>query len=211
MSYDVFSDENKVKGNWFQKKVVGNSLQGTFIGKSQKPNYLAGGALCWVYEIKNAAGEIWMVQGNAAIDAQMKHVKLGQIVGFKYMGESKKSVPGKNPAKIVQVFANPKLVDENWLQEQEEVGRAVAPSDDENVEGGPDGMNIEDIPGFENTPAKPSAEMTNTDKLNLIGELAKTKLGVTDAANVKLKVMEATNLAFIDSNLDQIIEALQSK
>lgn len=210
MSYDVFSEENRVKANWFQTKIVGNTLKGTFINKEQKPNFLQGGALAWVYTVRTETGDIWFVQGKPAIDAQMKFIKLGQIIGFKYIGESTKHAPGKAPAKIVQVFQNPKLVDEAWLQEQEEVNRVTSPDEDEGVEGGPNGMNIDDIPGFDKAPTKAPEVTTGTDKLNLIGELAKTKLGVTDAANVKVKVMEATNLAFIDSNLDQILSTLQA-
>lgn len=48
-------------------------------------------------------------------------------------------------------------------------------------------------------------ERTKEDKLKEIMQLAKTKLGAVSADDAKQKVMEKTNLPFIDSNLDAII------
>lgn len=58
----------------------------------------------------------------------------------------------------------------------------------------------------------PGAEIVQTkdDKLKIIMEISKTKLGATSAEDAKQKVMEKTGLAFIDSNLDAIISNLSA-
>ena len=69
----------------------------------------------------------------------------------------------------------------------------------------------EDQPPLVNTPAQAAspAEMTNEQKIQMISELAKSKLGATDPMQVKDKVMEATGIAFVTFNLDKIIETLK--
>lgn len=61
------------------------------------------------------------------------------------------------------------------------------------------------FPGAESVSPTPD---TREQKLVKIMALAKSKLGATSAEEAKTKVMEFTNLAFIDANLDQILSTL---
>jgi hypothetical protein len=209
MNTSVFDDTNKVKGNWAKWNAVGDQIAGTFVSKRQVMNQ-ASGLMQWVYELKLEDGSYWNVGGKMAIDTQMRYVKPGQIVGFKFIESRPAKVAGKSPTKIIQVYANPTLVDTAWLQEQEDIAQQAVPETT-------DEHDINNIPGFESQPKVDpatlvAAEVTpDSEKLSLINELAKSKLGVTKASEVKLKVMESTGMAFVAANFDAIIKVLAEK
>jgi len=188
---DIFDDTNKIKSNFWTYKTIGEEIQGTYIGKRQVINQLTGKEQ-WIYDLKVDA-EFWSVGGKPGIDNQMRNVRIGQVLGFKYVEERPSKKPGMNPAKIVQVFANPNIVDEKWLQEQEEVNMGGTEDTEKSLGNG----EVNDNP--------------TSEKLNQIGQLAKEKLGITNPDEVEKAVMEVTNLAFLEPNYDQIIEILKTK
>lgn len=197
----IFDDSNKVKGNWFKTDVVGNKLEGTLVGKSVRPNRLKKGEDQNVYEILTAEGEIWNVGGKPGIDAQMKHIKIGQIVGFEFVREEPAKVAGYDPTKIVQVYANPKIVNEKWLKEREaEESRTSGEMPEPSFS----------TPEATATP-KPAVEvpMPLEDMIKEINNLAIQKLGANTPEEVKEKVMEHTGIAFIQANVPHILEALK--
>ena len=185
----IFDPNNKVKGNWMAWKTVGDKIEGTLINKRVVMNQLQGKEQI-VYELKLANGEIWNVGGKPGIDVQMRYIKLGQLVGFEFVQEKPASKPGMNATKIVQVYANPSAVDKDWLAQQE----------DESASVGGEPVTYTDATTVPNTPE---------EMLKKINNIAVEKLGVTNAESVKNKVMEATNLAFIESNLAQILATLE--
>lgn len=191
----IFSDENKVKGNWWKCETVGDKISGTYIGKRQVVNQLSGQDQ-WIYEIKDERGEYWNIGGKPGIDVQMRHVKPGQIVGFEFKEERQSTKPGMNAAKIVQVYANETIVDTNYVAAEEEARIAALR----------DGSAVSEPAG----PATPAEAVVSTDeKIRQIMEIAKGKWALEDPNAVKQKVMEVTNLAFIESNLDKIIAAIK--
>ena len=203
---DIFKDENKVKSNWFKFENVGDKIQGTLVSKRKIINQLRGGEEQMVYELKTEGGEYWNVGSKEAIDIQMRHVRLGQIVGFEFIGERKNPKPGMNAAKLIQVYENENVVDEEWLQRQEqsvqEPDSEDAPSDD----GDGQGVDTNQIPFT----AEKDKKTSTTDLLAEIGELAKTKLKVTEPAQVQGEVMKATKLAFVEENYQKIIDVLKA-
>lgn len=200
----IFNDENKIKSNWFAFKNIDDNIEGTFIGKRQVPNQLKG-ALQWVYELLLDNGEVWNVGGKSGIDVQMRHIKLGQIIGFKFVEQRKPSKPGQQGTKIIQVFANPNVVNEQWLQDkagQEGLDYLTDPNQPIQQQQDIDIKNVDFNEG-----SKPA---NGSDKLSLIGDLAKQKLGVTDPDKVQVEVMTKIGLAFIESNFEKIIEMLKA-
>jgi len=199
----IFNDDNKVKSNWFQKNKIGDSIEGTYIAKRIVMNQLRGKEQI-IYELKAADGQFWNVGGGdpnakfpAGIDIQMRNVKLGQVIGFKYTEDKPSTTVGMNPTKKVQVFANPDIVDEEWLKQQ----------DDENaIEGGID----PDFGVSDKTVLKAFEKMDEAtdDMIGHINKLAEEKLGAITPEEVKDMVAEKTGLAFIEKNLDKIVEAL---
>jgi hypothetical protein len=144
-----------------------------------------------VYELKKLDGTYTDVYGKPGIDMQMKHIKLGQIIGFEFTKIIPATRPGYKPTNVIQVYADEKSVDEKWLMEQEEVSTTGEASE----------ATVSEQPA--------QAELTTDEKLKEINNLAVTKLGAKDAESVKQLVMEKTGLAFIEANLGIILETLQ--
>lgn len=115
---DLFDESNMIKGNWAKFDKVGDQIKGTYVGSKIVFDRLRN-ADKTVYELQLDNGEIWNVGSKPAIDEQMRHVKLGQIIGFKFIAEGKPAKPGLNPAKIIKVFARQDLVNKEWLEQNE--------------------------------------------------------------------------------------------
>lgn len=201
----VINDNNAVKGNWWKPKEIGDQIEGTLIGKRTVPNSLTGGEQ-FVYDIRvkdnvvsegkslPGNGEVWAVFGKALIDAQMRYINLGQIIGFKFTEKIPAKRPGMNDTHKIQVYADANMVDEEWLQSaeaqeaQNAQGEASAPA--------------------QNGEAPKAAPLTVEQKIEKISAIAKEKWGIEDPNATKTKVMEETNLAFVEANLDKILEAI---
>lgn len=205
MGKSIFDEANKVKGNWMKWEKVGDSIEGTLISIRKVHNALYDKDQT-VYELKKEDGEVWNVGSKPAIDTQMKYVKLGQIVGFQFVEQKKPARPGVSGAKIIQVFANPKIVDEQWLKEQEDVAAVTKAEATEETTLPFDSEESED----DKFNRELNSTLTKEEKLERITELASKKLGATSPDEVKLKAMEATGVAFIDSNLDDILLSLEN-
>ena len=115
----IFDKENRIQSNWMKFEKVGDKIEGTLIAKRAIFNQLSGRDQI-VYEIKKTNGEYWNIGGKPGIDAQMQKVRVGQIVGFEFIKERKPSRAGYHPLKIIQIYANPDIIDEEWLQQHEE-------------------------------------------------------------------------------------------
>jgi len=196
----IFNDDNKVSGNWWKQEKPGDEIEGTYVGKREVMNQLRGENQL-IYELKTKDGEFWNVGGKPAVDSQMRHIKVGQIIGFKFIEERPSKKPGMNAAKIIQVFANPSVVDEEWLKQQEEQSLNA-----EAVDGEIDVSKI-DMAGDTSNNAETPNPLERHDE---IVALAKEKLGVADVTKVKEKVMEVTGLAYIASNHAKILEKLKA-
>ena len=209
----IFDDDaNKMTGNWWRKEKIGDKLEGTFENKKKQINQMSGNEQN-IYEIRIKNGDLYLVGGNIGIDSQMQNVKVGQIVGFEFTEERpNKKNPALNATKVIQVYANPKIIDEEWLAqrkklEESQPNQVTEEEAEEIMNGSEEEVKIEDAEE-EKTEAP---FLTESEKKNLIiqiTELATSKLGATDGEDVKNKVMESTKLAFIDSNLNAIAEAL---
>ena len=144
---DWDNESNEVKSNWLKWNVYGDKVIGTLVEKRQVKSTMPGkeGELVWVYDLKCDggsfheaddnkkvieepvvinAGDFYSIGGKAGIDAQMRNIKLGQKVGFKYIDETPSKTKGFAPTKNIRVYA-PKnddgtyQMDEEWLAEQE--------------------------------------------------------------------------------------------
>lgn len=146
---DVFNEENEVQSSWIKFSKIGDFISGTLIGVREVPSTLPGkeGTMTKVYEIKALsgefhdiddkkqvieepivvnAGEVWNVGGGVVLDAQMRNIKIGQVIGVKFTDEKPAQKKGFNAMKIKKVFApkgndNKPKMDEEWLKEQEAV------------------------------------------------------------------------------------------
>lgn len=190
-----FDENDRVKSNWWKTEKVGDKIQGTLIGKRQVANQLSGQDQ-WIYELLIEEGEVWNVGGKAAIDIQMRHVKLGQIVEFRFIEERPSKKPGMSATKIIAIYQDKNVVNEKWLQEQEQANLNTA-------------MDTATEEPAKEEPSFKDEEPKEVDKVNAINELAKEKLGITDESLILQDVQVKTGLAFIPTNYDAIIEKLQ--
>lgn len=191
----IFSEDNKVSGSWIKFQKVGDSFEGTLVDKREVPNRLKPGTMQTVYEFLKD-GEIFIYGSKPAVDVQLKHVNLGQVVGLKFEKEVPPKTPGYSATKVIQVYASKDVVDETWLTEND-VKKAFG-------DGSETSATAEELPVIQQEPDF----SVEGEKLEKINTLAKEKLGAKDDEDVKQKVMEATKLAFMPMNYDQILEFL---
>lgn len=146
------SEENEIRSNWVKFNIpLEDKIHGTLIAKRKMKSTIKGkeGEMVNIYEIqadeetsyhvlddkkkvvdepvKVAIGGIYSVGGTNVIDRQMQNIKIGQIIGLKFIEEVASKTKGFAPAKIVKVYApkdengNP-LMDEKFLAEREGAG-----------------------------------------------------------------------------------------
>jgi hypothetical protein len=137
MTKDIFDAENEVKSSFIQWGKPGDYLQGTLTDKREVENQLADkkGEMQTIYEILVEKGEyhiikedksiddkattlkegdVWSIGGKAAIDSQMRNVKIGQKLGMKYMEEVPSKTKGYNPTKVIKIFTAGEM-NQEWL------------------------------------------------------------------------------------------------
>lgn len=126
MSKDFFSQENEVKNSYVKWGKVGDYVKGTLISTREVVNQLKGDrSKQKIYEIKAHDGEfhdinddksvsieitkinegdMWCVGGKAGLDAQLRNVKLGQIIGLKFVDTVKAKQKGYSDTKIIRCY-----------------------------------------------------------------------------------------------------------
>ena len=151
---DVYNDDNLVPNNWIKFSKVEDRIFGTLIAvremESRLPNARPG-EMVKVYEMKAESGEfhdtdekknviepaiqlqedeVWNVGGSAALDGQLRNVKLGTKIAIKFVAEKPSQTKGFNPQKIKKVYV-PKgkdgkpVMDDIWIKEQQFGGQEV--------------------------------------------------------------------------------------
>lgn len=129
----MFSTENEVKSNFISWGKPGDFIVGTLASTREVENNLPGkpaGEMQTIYEFKALdgsfhvlddrkqpvadativkAGEFWNVGGKKGIDAQMRNIKIGQVLGMKFMEEIPSKTKGFNPTKVVKIFTTGKM------------------------------------------------------------------------------------------------------
>jgi hypothetical protein len=116
---DIFSSAKPQGGEFAKFANVGDSVQGTYI--DVRTGIDGFGNNQTIYVLSDTAGKIWNVgfrDSNAVVLERMKGVRFGQIVGFRYDELRPSKVPGRQAAKIIRVYADPKQVDAEWLKQQ---------------------------------------------------------------------------------------------
>lgn len=196
-----------MEAKWFSFKNVGDKIQGTYVGKKNAVDSFNNAQT--VYVLKQEDGGLVNVgvrDKATRFHEKMDALKFGQIIGIQFteLVPVKGHEKDRSPMKILSVFAKDGLVDKEWIAQQK-VMKELEIGDPE------PGFTVDETPkAIEVDEPFSSAPQTDQEKLHVISVLAKEKLGVTDPATTKDKVMEVTGLAFIPSNLDKIIEMLKA-
>jgi hypothetical protein len=145
---DLMVEDNEIKSQFISWGKPGDNFVGTLIGKREVENQLSDkkGEMQTIYEFKMhegifhtlddkknpvepavviLKGEIWSLGGKAGIDAQMRNIKVGMILGMKFIEEKPSKVKGYNPTKVVKVFCA-KEMDQEWIKENSEQESSAA-------------------------------------------------------------------------------------
>lgn len=144
---ELMTEENEVKGKFISWGKPGNNFVGTLIGKREVENTISGKSeMQTIYEFKMhegtfnqldekknpiepavliTAGEVWSVGGKPSIDAQMRNVKIGMIVGMKFIEEKPSKTKGYNPTKVIKTYCA-KEMDQEWIDEQTQSDSSAA-------------------------------------------------------------------------------------
>ena len=204
---NIFEQGREVKSGWAKFQNIGDEVQGTYIGKREGIDSYKNNQT--IYELMDEIGNTVLVgvrDSKVPFHEQMKNIRFGQIVGIKYTA----GMPNDKgqDAVILKIWADPKIVNNEWLAAQAQ-GSTAAVQGSAHSDEAP--MPTEDddspsTPGFDLFADHPF--VTPEEKIVKIVEVAGVKFGLTDANEIKQKVMETTGLAFIESNLDAIIEKL---
>lgn len=128
MEDELFKDENAVKSNWVKFGKIGDFIKGTLVDVREMKSTMPGkeGQLVKIYELLASigsfhdideekkpvetpiiiqGGEYWNIGGKVGIDNQMRNIKTGQIVGFRFDSENPSKQKGFSPTKIIKVYA----------------------------------------------------------------------------------------------------------
>ena len=189
-------------------EMYGPKIQGTYIGveKDVEVGSLKYPVIGNRYLLSTPEGIRWVgFSSKKRINDDMKMVKPGQIIGFQHFGKSK--MKDGTEFNNIKVIADPRIVDEAWLK-MNPAGTVEIPS---SINSDTPEKRLEkewDNDGKGNEPFVSESSSVEV-KLKAITDLAKEKLGVIDPMQVKDKVMDATNLAFVPANYYAIVTALE--
>jgi len=199
----IFDDNNKKGTTWWKYTKEGDQVEGTFVAKKQIASDYQDEQT--IYELLTEDGNTIIVPGKPLIDDQMKNVRLGQIVGFRYTGEKPARRKGYKPTQVVDVFANKDIVNKEWLAMQD-----AAMQNDDAVPGGKEeGSIFNAVEAKTDTAEAATTEAPFVTEKEKIDELAKTKLGADDN-NIEQLVMQETGIAFIAENYNDILKTLEA-
>jgi hypothetical protein len=208
---NIFEKASPNSGEFFKFKNIGDSIQGTYIGKSEGVDSYANDQV--IYAIKDTEGKIWNVafrKEAAFVNERMEGIRFGQVVGYRFDEErDSKKMPGKK-AKIIRIYADSKFVDQEWLNSQKNLdlaGSEVSEPVESEIEASL--KNIFEVPA-DAVAASGSlpTDKKNNNALEAIRQLAMTK-GITSAelpqADQDALIVAFSGLTMTEDNLTQII------
>lgn len=221
---DIFSSAKPQNGEFFKFKEVGDAIQGTYV--DVRPGTDSFGNTQKIYVIQDSEGKVWNLgfrDGAIIIHERMAGIRFGQIVGFRFDEErDSKKTPGIK-AKIIRIYADPKLVDKEWLSTRKEIeaNYSSMPAEPKDAAGDDFYDNFDNIgkekPNAFVAPETAGAASGNlptgdgkpkNEALDAIRNLAKTKGLTTDKMTEEEadKVIEQfTGLSLTEENLTKVI------
>lgn len=150
---DLFKEENEMKSSFVSWGAPGDYFVGTLMSKREVENQLSDKhEMQTIYEFKMQEGtfhtldakknpvepaviinkdEVWNVGGKAAVDQQMRNIKIGSVVGMKFIEEREAKQKGYNPTKVIKVYFTGETDTEflKQLAEQESLTAAAMKAD----------------------------------------------------------------------------------
>lgn len=219
---NIFESAKPLTGEFFKFKDVGDSIQGTYIDARKGVDSFGNNQI--IYTIIDTASKVWNIgfsEKTQVINERMKTVRFGQIVGFRF---DEKRPSKKQPgtfAKIIRIYADPKLVDHEWLKNQQQLDSRfeahpvidqVPPVNNEEEEEPVEAEPAEE--GIEAYPADEEIQPKKNEALEAIRALAKNKKIINSKMTEEegdAAIEAFTGLSLTEANFTKIIIALTSK
>lgn len=209
-------EEARQGGEFFKFKKVGDAVQGTYIDfqRDAKDGF---GNMQHIYVLKDKDGKIWNIgfrSTNSVVHDKMATVALGQVVGFRLDELRPSKRDASIMAKIIRVYADPRIVDKEWLARQE--GKGVEEGQASPVPSVFAETKVEGSEPLRSSLASSddvNTESTENAALDAVRNLARTKGIITPDLTVEAAdgVIEAfAGLPMKQENLTKIIIALTS-
>lgn len=126
---DIFASAKPQSGEFFKFKSVGDSIQGTYIDVRNGTDSFGNQQTIYVLQ-DSSDGKIWNLgfrSSQMVIHERMNSITFGQIVGFKFDEERESKRNPGTKVKIIRIYADPKFVDQAWLDHQKSVGAHFTP------------------------------------------------------------------------------------
>ena len=228
---NIFEVVQPQSGEFFKFKNIGDGIQGTYVSRREGIDSYENEQI--IYVLLDKDGKIWNIgfrKVQIIIHETMNLVRFGQIVGFRYDEDrDSKRNPGTK-AHIIRIYADPKLVDNEWIEAQKGLGNditappaAIEASTSQPTQGEIDPVSIfpdtnisgdvtvpeQNLPNDETIQVQAAA--TSDEPLEAIRNLAKGKGLITDAMSVEegdKAIEEQTGMALEEANFTKTIIAL---
>lgn len=209
---NIFEKASPNSGEFFKFKNVGDSIQGTYINKSEGVDSFNNTQL--IYAVKDSEGKVWNVafrKEAAFVNERMEGIRFGQIVGFRFDEErDSKKMPGKK-AKIIRIYADEQFVDQDWINARKNLdscsGQEETSVEESEIEAAMNDAFKAPADAVAASGVLPEEDKKN-NALEAVRQLARTK-GITSS---ELPIQEQDNLivAFsglplTEENLTQVI------
>lgn len=126
---DVFEIGAPMQGEFFKFVNVGDSVKGTYIDVRDGVDSYQNEQR--IYVLKTSDGTIKNVafrKTNTIVLQRMQDATFGMIVGFRLEEIRPSKKAGMNPAKIINPYFSPELVDKEWLEKHEAIKKHIGNS-----------------------------------------------------------------------------------
>lgn len=213
------------RGEFFKFVTAGDKISGTYIEVFDNIDGFNNEQR--VYVLKDSDGKIWNVgikKWNRGILETMEKQRLGQIIGFTYVGD-KESKKSHRMFKDIKVSADARFYDKAWLQQQQDIVKAFEglPKPSEVVPGKVDNLqnDVDAAPLQDAVPLKTGIVHSNTgpvtdvdqgtmtmDSLLAVRSLARSKGLTNDSmsdSGCDKAIFAYTQLPYAQENLTAII------
>lgn len=207
---NIFENATPNSGEFFKFKNIGDSIQGTYIGKNEGVDSF-GNEQC-IYMIQDKEGKVWNVafrKESQFVNERMDMISLGQIVGYRFDEErDSKKMPGKK-AKIIRIYADNKFVDTEWLARQKELSSYSSNEEVDEIESTI--KNAFEAPANSTVASGSLPKSEGNDALDAVRQLARTKGLTSNTLPIEEQdklISTYTELPLTTENMTKIIISL---
>lgn len=188
MNYDDIFNQSTQQREWFLFKNVGDQIAGTFVDLTSGTDGFNNEQ--WIVTLERDGKQInvGIRKNHPVLVKQFEGVKFGQIIGLKY--EADKDTQ-RGTAKLINLKANPDMVDEGWIEKRVKAQEIYGLSRSEAL-----------TPNWGDTPAEEPVAMAPTARV-VSPEAAQSAPAVpeTDATDLNQDSIDTIKTLLVNKNI----------